>query len=452
MIDEETRTLTPEMLVIADAGRPVAVAGVMGGYDSEVGEGTTALFLESAYFNPVSVRRTARALGLQTEASQRFQRGADPEMAVYAMNRMAALIHETSGGAVAQGLLDAHPNPLPKRQVRLRYSRTKLLLGAPVEPDQQQRILAGLGCPIEAKDEESFTVQIPTWRHDIKEEADLIEEVARHYGYDRIEATLPKVRPSHRVFAPEERRTAELRNLLVSQGLTEIMTMAFASPEEAEAAGLGQPPMVFLQNPLSEQSRAMRTSLVPALLNTASKNIRHGNANLALFEIAPVYIPADGEDLPREETHLGLLLTGLRGVRHWSAQPQPVDFYDLKGYAEEILLYFGASPAFTHGAFGPLQSGVCARLEADGAALGYLGEVNRAVRKRFDIEAPVYLLTLNLEPLLRIPGPKRASSPSRLIHPPCVTWRLWWTRTSPLAISAKPHGKRGEAPPYRRVV
>ncbi len=288
-LDGENRALSEDMLVIADAAAPQAVAGVMGGEDSEVGEGTTRIFLESAYFNPISVRRTSRKLGLITEASQHFQRGADPEMAVYAINRAAALMHELAGGEVATGLLDEYPAPLEVREVRLRYQRANGLLGTDIEPAFQREALEKLAFEVTAENEDGITVRVPSWRHDVTQEADLIEEVARLYGYDNIQVTLPRVRQNDIIFAPEETVLRKLRRHLVGLGLTELLSWTFSSPEAVAEAGLEGPylDMVRLDNPLSERQATMRSTLLPGLLAAAAHNFNRGTNDIAAFELGP---------------------------------------------------------------------------------------------------------------------------------------------------------------------
>ncbi|MBP8129326.1 MAG: phenylalanine--tRNA ligase subunit beta [Candidatus Hydrogenedentes bacterium] len=402
-LDGETRVLTEQMLVIADAGRPQAVAGIMGGENSEVGEGTASVFLESAYFDPVSIRRTSRALGLMTESSQRFQRGADPEMARTAIDRAAALMQELAGAEIAQGVLDAYPAPLPRREVTLRYARNNALLGAEVPPDSQRGYLTGLGFEITSTTPEACAVRVPTWRHDVAQEADLIEEVARFHGFGQFPATVPSVPPVEQRFAPEHRILGGLRRLLVGYGLTEVCNWTFSSEDDVRKAGLEEAylDMVRLQNPLSERQATMRSSLLPGLIHNVGLNVRHGSANLALFEIGPVYRPRPGQDLPDEPPTLGVALSGAADAQHWSHSQRPADFYDLKGVAETVLAYFQAEATFA-----PLESkvflqGQAAVVTVHDAIIGRCGRLHPQVLRQFDIPQDVYLLELTLSPLLQ---------------------------------------------------
>ncbi|HPK00474.1 MAG TPA: phenylalanine--tRNA ligase subunit beta, partial [Candidatus Hydrogenedentes bacterium] len=414
-LDEQTRKLTPEMLVIADARHPVALAGIMGGAASEVTDSTTDIFLESAYFQPATVRATARALGMNTEASQRFQRGADPEMAIWALDRAAYLIQLVAGGAIAKGRLDEYPKPFETKTLQLRYARTDLLLGTAVPPEEQRGILERLAFTSTATDETTCTVRIPSWRHDVGREADLIEEIARVYGYEKIAASLPPVRQNELIFAPQERPLRNLRNYLTSNGLTEVMCMTFSNPRELENAGLAEDVrcQVSLQNPLSENSTGLRTSLIPGLLSTIGSNLRKGSTDLALFETGPVYNLVEGKALPNEFLRCVIALTGAPGGKHWSAPLQKADFYDLKGYFEALMHHLGVSwelVPFESPTYHPRAS---AQILVNGKIAGMMGETRPKVLRSFDIHQPVYLLDLDLATLFSV-----TVQPARFSEPP----------------------------------
>ncbi len=401
-LDGTVRKLTPDMLVIADAKAPQAVAGVMGGADSEVGEGASRIFLESAYFNPVSIRRTSRALGLLTEASQHFQRGADPEMAFFAINRAAMLIQELAGARIAHGLLDAHPKPYVAPTIPLRHSRSNALLGTDIDGDTQRNMLQRLGFGINNITDDSCDCTAPTWRPDVTQEADLIEEIARLHGYDKIPVTLPQVRQSEMVFAPHESKLRKLRRLLVDIGLTELVNWTFSSKENVQRAKLSAEylDMVALQNPLSENHATMRSSLIPGLLANAAFNLNHGVDRMAAFELGPVYKSFGNNDLPDERVCMGVILIGPREEPHWSKSPQPYDFYDLKGFAEAILDFFDEALNLYEKDLDTFQPRHSAVIQVNESPVGVLGKVAASVLKAFDIEKPVYLLELDLQRLL----------------------------------------------------
>jgi len=344
----------------------------------------------------------------------RFQRGADPEMALYAINRAAMLMQELCGARVARGLLDEYPRRLVRKEIALRYKRSDLLLGTKIPPETQCRIMQGLGFTILESSDESCTVRVPTWRHDASHEADLIEEVARLNGYDKIETTLPTVRQTDMVLAPQDAAIRALRKFLVGQGLSEFFNWTFSCPEDVKSSGLDGAylDMVALQNPLSERQATMRSSLIPGLLATVSRNVRHGSTNILAFELGPVYVPVLGQLLPDEPMRVGAVLSGFSSDKHWSTPQHAVDLYDLKGHCEAILDFFGASCVFESAEFGPFQSGHCGRVLMGEAVLGCLGQVREAILKSCDVEQPVYLMELDMEPLLTL---KRSAAPFRSI-------------------------------------
>ena len=402
VIDQTVQKLKPEMLVIADAKQPVAIAGVMGGFDSEVGETTTNILLESAYFNPISIRRTSRALGIATEASQRFQRGADPEIALHAANRACQLILEIAGGTLAAESIDQYPNPIPAKEIVLRYARTEHMLGTPIEPSTQRKYLEAIGFqPIEHTPE-TLKVAVPSWRYDCDQEVDLIEEVARLHDFENIPQNIPKVRHTDGEFDSQYPLIKKIRNYLVGIGLTEVMNWTFCSPENVRKLHLDPSylDMVMVANPLTENHNAMRTSLLPGLLNTVSYNIRHTNRDLALFEIGPVYKPSDDNELPTQYLRLALACTGAAEDRNWGRPNRETDIYDLKGMVEalgqELGARFTATPADTP----HLAAGQSAAISFNLNHLGSLGALGAGARKAFDLNQHVFLAELDLEPLV----------------------------------------------------
>lgn len=403
-LDGEKRNLSEEMLVIADAKMPQAAAGIMGGADSEVDDATKHVLLESAYFNPRSIRATARKLGLATEASQRFQRGADADMAVFALNRAAMLMQELAGAEIAPGILDEYPNVQDRGRTTLRFSRTRELLGADIEVERQVALLEGLGFSLLDKTDTECTVAVPSWRHDVSHESDLIEEVARHYGYDNLPSTMPPVRQAATVFAPQDKTVRSLRHFLAARGLTEVMNWSFGSPESAKRAGLEDlnAAMVLLQNPLSENYAGMRTSLLPSLYATAAYNNKRGARSIALFELGPVYRALDGETLPREPIHLGALVSGAtRG--QWSVPERPWDFHDIKGLLESAGSFFRREFSLEAVTCDAFQSGQSALVKLRKNAVGQIGKVAPAVAREFELPENTYALEIDLSLLLAHP-------------------------------------------------
>lgn len=404
-LDGATRLLTEDMLVIADAEKAQCIAGVMGGADSEVGERTTRVFLECAYFDPVSVRRTSRALGLISESSQRFQRGADRDMLEYAINRAAALIAEVSGARVAPGILDSCPQTSFRREVTLRYQRTAAVLGAHIAPEEQRAILTALGFELLREDEVSVTVAVPHRRHDVTREADLIEEIARLHGFEKIPATLPRVRPMTQRLGTGEKTLRALRQFLADQGLTEFYSWSFSSPEDVLKAGLAEShaDMVMLENPLSERHAGMRTTLLTGLLHATAYNLNRGAESIAAFEIGPVYRVAENATGSTQEMRLGIVLCGARGPLDWSTRAVETDFYDMKGRAEAVCAFYGQSVEATACAMPLYQVGQAAEFRVNGTTVGHFGKVSHAAAKNFDLDRDVFVLEMNLELLGTLP-------------------------------------------------
>ena len=401
-LDGESRTLDGDMLVIADAQHPQCVAGVMGGGDSEVDEGTKTIFLESAYFKPSSIRKTSRGLGLISESSQRFQRGADPEMVAYALDRAAQLMVELAGAEAAAGAIDAYPTPFVPREVTLPFARTRRLLGVEIAAEVQCDILRRLGFEQLDGDAGQARFRVPLRRHDVSMEADLIEEIARLYNFDNIPVTLPSVRPCEKVFAPQEKRIRALGHFLAGLGLTELYHWTFSCPDEVARAAMPDEytRMVTLENPLSERQATMRSSMIPAHIAGAARNLNRGVLSIQCFELGPVYLPAEGAALPSQRNHLGIVLAGHACPPHWSRKARTVDFYDLKGLVETVLADFGLAAEFADTDFGTFQPGQRAAIVAGSNTVGYLGKVAPGVARAFEADGAVFVAELDLDALL----------------------------------------------------
>ncbi len=400
-LDEADRALTPEMLVIADAAVPVAVAGVMGGRDSEVGEATTDILLESAWFDPRSVRATARALAMNTEASQRFQRGADIEMTEFASRRAAKLFCEVAGGTLLRGALDVYPKPPQRKSVPLRFARTGAFLGTSVSPETQQKYLNALGFRTQSKTADAVTLEVPTWRHDVSREVDFIEEIARLHGYDAIPVSMPRVHRTETDLTPEYRAERRLREYLTRVGLFETVTWSFMAAQDAghfKNGGAGE--AIPLVNPLSESHALLRPSLLPALVRTVSLNRRKNRASVAVFEIAPTYRREGQHDIQRIALAIGL--SGAAADRHWSRPERPFDVFDLKGLVEGALDSMGCSnPQFAAVADARFVPGTGAAVSRDGAVIGVFGRLAPSVGSAYDLDTPAFVAELEIDTLLR---------------------------------------------------
>lgn len=404
-LDGELRKLNPNQMVIADASRPQALAGIMGGADSEVDDNTVNVFLESAYFDPVSIRRTARAHNLLTEAAQHFQRGADPEMVLYAINRATALIQELAGGEVLKGILDEYPRKVERKMVRLRYERTAKRIGVDIERDFQKSILIKLGFSISKEDEKSSTFIVPSWRHDVSLEEDLIEEITRFYGYDKVPNTLPKIRQSTVVFDTLFKKIHHIRTLLVHKGLTECYSWTFSNNEIMQKLQFPEKylNMVVIQNPLSKNYSTLRTSIIPNLINTAQKN--HLEDTISIFEIGPVFIPNEKNILPDEPQTLGILLAGYAHPRLWCYNDRkPFDFYDLKGIIEDILNTVSISYRIEKTEFPLFHPGQSMRIISQNEEIGIAGKINPKIAREVEIKENTYICEINLFKLLSLPA------------------------------------------------
>ena len=336
-LDGQERQLDQETLLICDAARPVALAGIMGGLDSEVTLGTRQVLIESAYFNPATVRRTAKRLGLSTEASYRFERGVDPEGVIHALERAAQLMAEVGGGRVVGPRLDEYPAPLQHPRLGLRVSRANQVLGTDFSTETVAALLKRLHLPAVCLDRENLAVQVPSFRNDLLREVDLIEEIARLAGFEEIPVTLPRGQVATRRPGPEARLRNQTRQLLLGLGFFEVINYAFQSEHlGALAAPSGAAPLV-LANPLSEEQAVMRTSLIPGLLDSLRRNTLKQAQDLRLFEAAK-YSAQPGANLPREEAWLAGLMYGAREEVSWAvASREAVNFSDLKGVVESLL-------------------------------------------------------------------------------------------------------------------
>jgi phenylalanyl-tRNA synthetase beta chain len=369
----------------------------MGGASSEVSPSTRAVALEAAYWEPLAVRRAAKALGMHTEASHRFERGADPEAPGAATARICHLLRKIDGGSTRPGLIDQRTLATGPRQARLRGARVSLVLGDVVAETESRRILEGLGFAVGAKESEGATVTIPSWRGDVSREIDLVEEVGRYHGLDRIPSTIPSTGVVGGL-QPWQVRERAARQAMVAAGLTEVVSYAFVSETEAAAAPGAR---VALANPLSEEQAVLRNSLVvPGLLGALRANLRQGRRDVAVFEIGRVFTP--GEPMPVEERRLGLLLSGTVRPAHWSEKGRPADFFDAKGTAESLLARLGAADVtWTRGDAPPfLQPGKAAVARRGEKVVGYVGAVRPEVAAAFESKDEVLVGELGLDGLL----------------------------------------------------
>jgi phenylalanyl-tRNA synthetase beta chain len=410
-LDGQTHRLTGDMLLIADEQKGIALAGVMGGQNSEINERTVDVLLESACFQPASIRRTAKSLGLRTDASYRFERGADIGITEWASRRCAQLILQTAGGTLADGLVDAYPQPQSPRQITLRHHKVNDLLGIRLPPEEIEYHLGQLGLkPISRKPRpvdaapvsEPVTFEIPTFRVDLKRETDLIEEVARLHGVDKIPATPPRGAIGSNPFDAVYDQFAIVRRLLSGLGLDEAQGQTLIADA---AARLVTPQPVALHNPLSSDMNVLRPSLLPGLLDALRHNLNRKVDSVALFELGRVFTrPEPPGHTIRESVRLAIALTGPRSPGFWGGADRDAksDLYDLKGILEAFLEQIGLrAVTFTRRDEGSPLFLESATLALGGKViLGEFGSMAPALARRYDLRDPVLLAELDLDQIL----------------------------------------------------
>ncbi|MBW1982359.1 MAG: phenylalanine--tRNA ligase subunit beta [Deltaproteobacteria bacterium] len=402
-LDGSSHTLSRDMLLICDGSRGVALAGVMGGLNSEISVETTDVLIESAYFQPASIRRTARALGVSTESSYRFERGVDPEGVITALDRAAQLMTELGQGVLARGRIDVYPRPFRPPSINLRVSKTNRFLGLELSREEIIDLLTALQLQVDPRSDDLLQVQPPSFRPDLTREVDLMEEVARLAGYDRIPSSLPRATitaskpPASRLF--RERAKEVLANV----GFSEVISYSFISSTLVERLRFAPDDRRLrclpIRNPLSEDQSVMRTTLVPGLLEIAARNQRRNNFDLKLFELSKVFFPRSGHELPEERLNLAGLLGGLRRPLAWSEPALPVDFFDAKGAVEALLVALtGKRPRFQPETAAPyLKSTTAARIMLADSQLGDVGELHPEVLEDFRLKGPLYLFDLDFD-------------------------------------------------------
>ncbi len=405
-LDGKTRALNAETLMICDGRKPVAIAGIMGGENSEVKDDTETVLLESAYFNPSTIRRGARFLGMGTDAAFRFERGIDPEGVLRALDRAAQLIADLSGGMVCRGHIDAYPKKVAvSGPIPLRMKRLGQILGTDVKESEAVRIFKGLEMTVKKEGKGVLSVKPPTFRVDLWREIDLIEEVARIHGYDKIPVTVPAIPVPGELHDRKREFESAVRSSLNGQGFTEVLNYSFISPLSAEVLALPEQDerrrFVRIANPLTEDQAVMRTTLLWGLLETMRRNVNAGSPDLKLFELGKVFIARDEGELPCEVNKLALLLTGARYGENWHFQSLTADFYDIKGALEALAgsLRAGEINCVAASDIPYLHPGRAARVFVAGKEIGSIGELHPDVAVRMDLRGRAYVLEIETDPL-----------------------------------------------------
>ena len=415
-LDGVERTLAEGMGLITDGERPVALAGVMGGMDSEIEDDTVDVMVESACFDAGRTSHTSRDLSLISDASIRFERQVDETGCVDVANITCALIEQLAGGEVAPGYVDVYPAPAHIDAIALRMGRVHDICGAPIDEGFVERALTRLGCTVERGAEEGvLLVTPPSFRPDLPREIDLIEEVLRLWGMGRVEATIPAARNHIGGLTRDQRATREIGRIMRACGLNETTTYSFAAPGDLERVGMsteGRGVPVVLMNPLVAEQTEMRRSLLPGLLQSVAYNEAHGTANVQLYEIGTLFHGRENASAPKERESLAGVLSGAMGDITWIQKYRPLRFFDGKGVVEELLSQLRVEkvrfrPAEGEG-YSFLQPGRGAEVLSGGTVLGWVGEIHPDTREAFDIDLPVVAFELNLEALLRAARPHGA--------------------------------------------
>jgi len=371
-LDGIDRKLTTEMLVIADAAQPVAIAGVMGGFNTMVTETTTNILLEGAFFDPISIRRTSKALGLMSDSSYRFERGTNIDNVPIALNEAARLLGEIAGGTAVAGIVDAYPAPAPLKRVMLRTRRACRLIGVDLKPQQLETLLLRLKFEV-TREGETLWVGVPPYRHDIEQEADLIEECARLFGYNNIPAKLPATSAPPRLETPIQSLVKRVRDHLTSLGLHETMTYSFIPA--ATPAELAECEPLKLQNPLSEELAVMRTGLMAGMIDAVRRNVLADEYDLQLFEMGRVFHRGAG-GMSQESDRLCIGLCGSANMRDWHRSRETNDIFRLKGLIASIGRLAGQTVQFKAGTSPALHPSNQFQILVSGKAAGHLGQVN----------------------------------------------------------------------------
>ena len=409
-LDGKKRTLTADMLVIADAECAEDIGGVMGGASSEISNSTRRIVFEAAYFTPAQIRSTSRTLGLKTEASSRFERGADRTAPPRAMKRALELLETIGAGTPEGNITDVYPSPYQPKTMQLNRARIGGLLGMDVPDDAVERILTSLGFEVSTthdsrpKTSEGWDVIPPPWRVDMHRQVDLIEEVGRHYGFEHLPTTFPGVEQAPPPSDSRIARDRRVRTALLGMGFSEAITFAFIEAAAAEpylnpsaSFGAGGASAVALANPLSEKFAVMRPSLLPGLVDVLSHNRRHGRPDVRVFEIGTRFTPAG------ETRGAAFAWMGLGTPDHWSGARRPVDFSDIKGVVEQLAALASVPVTFTEVERTFLVRGRAANILINGRVIGGLGQLSPEIGEARDLPAAseVYVAELNLDAVTR---------------------------------------------------
>jgi phenylalanyl-tRNA synthetase beta chain len=409
-LDNVERELPEDTVLICDGKGPVAIGGIMGGLNSEIVPDTTNVLIESAYFQPLAIRRSSKRLGLKTESAYRFERGIDPDGVLRALDRAARLMREVGGGEIAAGGIDVYPEPIARPVLTLRVERTNRFLGTKLSTSEMKEVLERIEMCVEQVGPDALKVIAPSFRPDITREVDLTEEIARLAGYDGIPVTKPVVAVESATLDPHQQARRNLKNFLVGTGFFEVINYSFISYESLKKLrypeGDARLTPVRLKNPLSDEQAVMRTSLVPGLLQNARYNIDHRSENIKIFELSKVFLPRVGELLADEPHHIAGVMAGGRVPQVLYAKDGEIAYADIKGAVESIFHFFRIEEVrFRADSLPPwLDPHASASVYSAGLRLGELGRVHPEVEEAFDLKQPVFLFRLDFDRLFELRG------------------------------------------------
>ncbi|WP_027721350.1 phenylalanine--tRNA ligase subunit beta [Maridesulfovibrio zosterae] len=403
-LDEQERDLISSDLLIWDAERPVALAGVMGGMNSEIHDGSTNVVLESAVFRPGTIRKTARRLSLPSEASYRFERGVDQQMNTFAMDRAAQLMSELSGAKIVSGVVKNEPTPWKDRTHTYRHARCNSWLGLNLEPEFSKKAFTLMGLEVDDSNADSWKVSTPSYRLDLEREADLYEEVARYFGMDKIPSVLPRISKTFDSTVIAETPYGfyrRIKNWGRGVGLHEAINYSFVGDDDLDLLGLPKEGRVNIANPLSEDQNVMRTQLAPGLLNTVRHNLAQGNSHIRVFEIAKQFVKdADSDTETREQSRLGIMLNGPRNGSEWPHEHGDADYLDIKGLVENLLSDLKLGEASFTQAEDHSYLEPCVNITLGEKEIGFMGMVKADIADKYHAKKEVWMADLNAD-LLR---------------------------------------------------
>ncbi len=404
-LDGIDRTLNDNMLVIADEEKPCCIAGIMGGFDSEVTEHTQTVILECASFKGSNIRHTGRMLGLRSEASGRFERGLDADSCINSINRCAQLLQEMGACDVAKGIVDVYPQQQKTTYITFTADQVNAFLGTDIPEEQMLHILETLQFTLQ-KDGDTITATVPSYRGDCTEMPDIAEEVARIYGYEHIPSTRPWSDITVGEPGFEYDVTEKISRILCSSGLNETVTFSFMHPDQLKKLLYKDGDPVYqavpIINPITEDFPLMRTTLIPSLMDVLARNQAVKNPSVGIYEIAPVYIPKElpVKELPEQKLCVSGLLYGQRTAGEWPVQASDYDFYDVKGLVEAVLSGLGIHADIEVSDYAPLHPGKAARYVKDGKVLCNFGELHPKAMDNYDVTGPVYIFEMYMDAIM----------------------------------------------------